>query len=299
MLRRPRRAAAAASVATKASGALTKRRPRQAPRGAGASAPSLRCSRPPAAWKADWPLIVEMRAAGDAPVDTIGCDRLADRRASKQDAEWQCLVAAMLSSLTRDQMTAAAMSNLHRHGNSVANVAKTTETRLAKLISPVGFYATKAKNIRATAKICLKHHGGKVPRTLEELVALPGVGPKMAHLTMQSAFGAEEGICVDTHVHRIANALGWVQTRGPEETRVAMQAWLPRRHWGEANQLLVGLGQLQQQEPRRLVQRCLAGRSSFHSLRLLARIGMKLHAGKFPELAEAARGSAPIRRLLA
>merc|ERR1712137_1096822 len=117
---------------------------------------------------------------------------------------------------------------------------------------------TKAKHLRAAAKLCLADHGGRIPTTLEGLMSLPGVGPKMAHLTLHAAFNAQEGLCIDTHVHRIANALGWIQTDTPEATRIALESWLPRRVWSQFNPLLVGLGQQQQQEPQKLIQRCLA-----------------------------------------
>merc|ERR1712039_1022600 len=122
----------------------------------------------------------------------------------------------------------------------------------------VGFRNNKAKFIRTAAQHCLAHHGGRIPQTLEGLVALPGVGPKMAYLTLHSAFDAQQGLCVDTHVHRIANQLGWVRTKTPEATRVALEEWLPREYWSGINVLLVGLGQVQQQEPQRLISRCLA-----------------------------------------
>ena len=92
-------------------------------------------------------------------------------------------------------------------------------------------------------------HAGRVPRTLKGLVKLPGIGPKMAHLIMNVAFGDVQGICVDIHVHRITNRLGWVKTwtpkrnAGPEATREELQAWLPREHWATINPLLVGFGQ--------------------------------------------------------
>merc|ERR1712196_712012 len=100
-------------------------------------------------------------------------------------------------------------------------------------------------------------------------------GPKMAHLTLHAAFGEQEGLCVDTHVHRIANALGWVNTNGPEDTRKALEVWLPREHWPDANRLLVGLGQ-QQQAPQKLVERCLASSSPVASLKMVSRIGLTL-----------------------
>lgn len=253
---------------------------------------------PPVSWKVDYPLIKQLRALGDAPVDSIGCDRLADRKAARRDFEWQCLVAAMLSSQTKDQATAEAMSNLRAYGNSISSISCTPERKLDRMIAKVGFHATKAKSLKAAAKICRDKHKGRVPSQLEDLLALPGVGPKMAHLTMHAAFGKQDGLCVDTHVHRIANALGWVKTKTAEDTRVAIERWLPRKHWPEINIMLVGLGQLQQQDPHRLIARCLTNPPKAAALRLLARIGLHLRGDRFPDLAEAARRAPAIRRLL-
>merc|ERR1712232_1447140 len=113
-----------------------------------------------------------------------------------------------------------------------------------------------------------------------------------------AAFDAQEGICVDTHVHRIANALGWISTRTPEETRKVLELWLPQEHWPEINLLLVGLGQQQQQQQRLVVDRCVASSSPLAALRLVSHIGLALRASKFPSLDEAAQKSAAIRRLL-
>eukprot|EP00747_Dinoflagellata_sp_TGD_P062675 gnl/TRDRNA2_/TRDRNA2_153118_c0_seq4.p1 gnl/TRDRNA2_/TRDRNA2_153118_c0~~gnl/TRDRNA2_/TRDRNA2_153118_c0_seq4.p1 ORF type:complete len:256 (+),score=53.58 gnl/TRDRNA2_/TRDRNA2_153118_c0_seq4:113-880(+) len=219
---------------------------------------------PPAVWRADWPVIQELRAVRDAPVDYIGCNRLADTR----------------------------------HGNTIASIAATREQKLDQMIAMVGFHTTKAKNIKAAAKICLQEHGGRVPKTLEALMALPGVGPKMAHLTLLAAFGVQAGLCVDTHVHRIANALGWVKTGSAEETRKALEVWLPKEHWPDLNILLVGLGQQQQQEIQKLVDKCITSSSPQKALRLIARIGVELRAEKFPKIVEIAKTNAALRRLL-
>ena len=84
---------------------------------------------------------------------------------------------------------------------------------------------------------------GDIPNTVEDLCKLPGVGPKMAHLCMKTAWGVVTGIGVDTHVHRIANRLGWVKSKSPEDTRKELEDWLPKEHWSEVNHLLVGFGQ--------------------------------------------------------
>ena len=113
---------------------------------------------------------------------------------------------------------------------------------IGRLIYPVGFYRTKARNLRATCRILVEEHGGVVPRTLEALLELPGVGRKTANLVLTVGYD-EYGICVDTHVHRITNLWAYVRTRTPEETELALRAKLPRRHWKTYNDLLVTFGQ--------------------------------------------------------
>lgn len=115
--------------------------------------------------------------------------------------------------------------------------------RLNQLIWAVGFHNNKTKYLKQAAVILRDQWGGDIPDTIEGLVSLPGVGPKMAHLCLSSAWGRTEGIGVDVHVHRITNLWGWHKTKTPEETRLALQAWLPRDRWREINWLLVGLGQ--------------------------------------------------------
>jgi endonuclease-3 len=99
--------------------------------------------------------------------------------------------------------------------------------------------------LKKTAEILLRDYDGDIPPTLDELMALPGIGPKMAYLIMQEAWNKNEGIGVDTHVHRIANRLGWVRTakQTPEHTRKQLEEWLPKRYWRHVNVMLVGFGQ--------------------------------------------------------
>ncbi|KAI0017461.1 DNA glycosylase, partial [Xylariomycetidae sp. FL0641] len=238
------------------------RKPARADTGAGAAAAAT----PPPAWAEVYELIRGMRAAGgaaaDAPVDALGCERLADPGAGARDRRLQTLVALMLSSRTRDAATAAAMRNLRTSlpahapaaapGLTLANLLAAPPAQLDALIRPVGFHRTKAAHLRRAAAALAARHGGDVPATLPGLLALPGVGPKMAHLCLGAAWGRAEGIGVDVHVHRISQRLGWSQqppqqppTRSttPEATRRALEAWLPRPRWREVNALLVGFGQ--------------------------------------------------------
>ena len=109
--------------------------------------------------------------------------------------------------------------------------------------SPVGFYRNKAEHVKACSQMIVDRFGGKVPSTLEELVMLPGVGRKTANLVLILAFKSQQNICVDTHVHRISNRLGWVTTRLPEETEHALYKATARRWWPLINLYLVTWGQ--------------------------------------------------------
>ncbi|XP_037620952.1 endonuclease III-like protein 1 [Sebastes umbrosus] len=199
----------------------------------------------PPDWKKQLGYIREMRSGRDAPVDSMGAEKCYDREAPAHVRRFQVLVSLMLSSQTRDQVTAAAMQKLRAHGCTVENILTTDDEALGKLIYPVGFWRTKVKYLKLTSAMLQKEFGGDIPDSVEGLVRLPGVGPKMAHLAMDIAWDQVSGIGVDTHVHRIANRLGWVRkpTKNPEETRKALEEWLPRELWSEINWLLVGFGQ--------------------------------------------------------
>lgn len=210
----------------------------------------------PSDWQELYDATKEMRlsgAAANAAVDTMGCERLALPTASPRDQRFHTLVALMLSSQTKDTTNAVAMHRLQTElpphedgappGLNLDNMLAVDPARLNELIWAVGFHNNKTKYLKQAAVILRDKWGGDIPDTIEGLVSLPGVGPKMAHLCLSSAWGRTEGIGVDVHVHRITNLWGWHKTKTPEETRLALQAWLPRDRWREINWLLVGLGQ--------------------------------------------------------
>ncbi|XP_040891976.1 endonuclease III-like protein 1 [Toxotes jaculatrix] len=199
----------------------------------------------PPDWTKQLGFIREMRSGRDAPVDNMGAEKCYDTEAPAHVRRFQVLVSLMLSSQTKDQVTAAAMQKLRSHGCTVENILSTDDETLGKLIYPVGFWRTKVKYLKLTSAMLQKEFGGDIPNSVEGLVRLPGVGPKMAHLAMDIAWDQVSGIGVDTHVHRISNRLGWLKkpTKNPEETRKALEEWLPRELWSEINWLLVGFGQ--------------------------------------------------------
>lgn len=214
---------------------------------------------PPSDWEALYDAAKQMRlpggAASNAAVDTMGCERLADANATPRDQRFHTLVALMLSSQTKDTTNAAAMRRLQTElpahapgadrGLTLENMLAVDPGTLNELIWAVGFHNNKTRYLKQTAVLLRDRWGGDIPDSIEGLVSLPGVGPKMAHLCLSSAWGRTEGIGVDVHVHRITNLWGWhgAKTKTPEETRMALQSWLPRDKWREINWLLVGLGQ--------------------------------------------------------
>jgi endonuclease-3 len=123
-----------------------------------------------------------------------------------------------------------------------AAMLRLSARRIERAIYPVGFYRTKARVIRRICRLLLERFGGRVPDDLDTLLTLPGVGRKTANLVVTLGYG-KPGICVDTHVHRISNRLGYVRTRTPEETEAALRARLPARYWIGYNDLLVAFGQ--------------------------------------------------------
>jgi endonuclease-3 len=155
---------------------------------------------------------------------------------------FRVLISCMLSLRTKDETTAAASERLFALADTPGAILRLSEKRIARTIFPVGFYNTKARNIRAICRQLLEQHGGRVPDDIDDLLALPGVGRKTANLVLTMGYG-KPGICVDTHVHRISNRWGWVRTKTPEQTEMALRELLPRRYWIEFNNWLVTFGQ--------------------------------------------------------
>lgn len=177
-----------------------------------------------------------------------------DLMASSGDSPWQILVSTMLSARTKDEVTANASRKLFRIAETPEKTLNLSIAEIEKLIYPVGFYHTKAKNLLLLAKV-IADKNGTVPKTLDELTQLPGIGVKTATLVMIKAYGIEE-ICVDTHVHRISNLWGLVKTDTPEKTWIALKKALPRKYWRDMNQYLVTLGQLICRPAKRECDKC-------------------------------------------
>ena len=155
---------------------------------------------------------------------------------------FKILIATVLSLRTKDEVTAKAADRLFQVADNPYDMMKIDEEEIAALIYPVGFYRRKARNIKEICRVLINKYNGKVPDNIDELLKLPGVGRKTANLVVTLGYG-KSGICVDTHVHRISNRLGYVDTKTPEETEFALRKKLPEEYWIEINDLLVSLGQ--------------------------------------------------------
>jgi endonuclease III len=155
---------------------------------------------------------------------------------------FRVLIACILSLRTQDSTTGPASERLFAVAATPEAMLQVPAQRIARLIYPVGFYRTKARVILGICRDLLERFDGRVPDTIDALLTLAGVGRKTANLVVTMGYG-KPGICVDTHVHRISNRLGYVKTRAPEETEMALRAKLPRRYWIGYNDLLVSFGQ--------------------------------------------------------
>jgi len=158
------------------------------------------------------------------------------------DRPFETLISTILSLRTKDKVTAEASRRLLSRASTPETLAALSTEEIEQLIYPVGFYHTKARNVIEICRRLQSDYSGKVPRSLDELLSLPGVGRKTANLVLTVGFG-DYGICVDTHVHRIFNIWGYVATRTPEETEFALREKLPKKHWITCNDILVAFGQ--------------------------------------------------------
>ncbi|HAM40323.1 MAG TPA: endonuclease III [Candidatus Omnitrophica bacterium] len=159
-----------------------------------------------------------------------------------RDDPFATLISCLLSLRTKDETTHAASRRLFALARSPRAMLELPIPTIERAIYPVGFYHTKARTIQAVCRTLLDRYGGRVPHALDELLTIKGVGRKTANLVVTLAY-RQPGICVDTHVHRITNRWGYVRTRTPEQTEMALRKQLPKRHWIVFNDLLVTFGQ--------------------------------------------------------
>ncbi len=155
---------------------------------------------------------------------------------------FKVLITTLLSARTKDQTTLVAAQRLFDKVKNFGDLSKLSQKELEQLIYPVGFYKTKAKHLKQLPTVMQEQFNNAIPQTVEELIQLPGVGRKTANLVVAVAF-EKPGMCVDTHVHRIMTRLGYVKTKTPYETEMALRNKLPMQYWEKINSLLVAFGQ--------------------------------------------------------
>ncbi len=155
---------------------------------------------------------------------------------------YRILISCILSLRTQDTVSIPASKRLFKRAPTLQKMAKLTTRQIAKLIYPVGFYKNKAKQISQINRLLLTKHRNQVPNSREELLKFKGVGRKTANLVLSLGYGIP-AICVDTHVHRISNRLGWVRSKTPEDTEQLLMQLLPRRDWISINHIMVSHGQ--------------------------------------------------------
>ena len=155
---------------------------------------------------------------------------------------YHILISTLISLRTKDQVTLEASMRLFEKADSIEELDKLSEDEIAKLIYPCGFYKTKAARMKEICKIIIENNNANIPDEIDDLIKLPGVGRKTANLVVILGFN-KPGICVDTHVHRISNRIGWVKTKTPEETEFALRKLLPLEYWRTINDYFVSYGQ--------------------------------------------------------
>ena len=188
----------------------------------------------------DWETIFrEISTAPSVASYTASVNAIADHLPGAEP--FRVLIATIISLRTRDEVTLPAAERLLARAETPAAVAGMPLEEIERLIYPAGFYRTKAHTISRVSRIIEEKHGGVVPSTLEELKDLPGVGLKTANLVLAIGFGIP-AICVDTHVHRIANRMGWIAAATPDATGEALEKILPQEYWIPINQWLVAFG---------------------------------------------------------
>lgn len=214
----------------------------------------------PPKWYLQYNAVANMRRKFFSPVDSQGCERMPNtiepgiKENDPRAYRFQLLISLMLSSQTKDEVNFTAMSNLHlglkqrgfAEGLSLESMLTLTEPEIDVYICKVGFHTRKLTYIHKLCRILVDQFEGDIPKTIEEITTLPGVGPKMGFLLLQSGWKINDGIGVDVHLHRLAQMWGWTSPKAktPEKTRLELQDWLPRKYWGDVNPLLVGFGQV-------------------------------------------------------
>ena len=180
---------------------------------------------------------------GKAPAEETIARLKSEYPGAKTALDWknplELLVATILSAQTTDVRVNAVTPILFAKYPSAADYAAADPTELEEDIRPTGFFRNKAKSLRGMARALVADHGGEVPRTMEDLVALPGVGRKTANVVLGNAFSTDEGVVVDTHVRRLSNRLGFTTHNDPEKIERDLMRTVPKRDWTVFSHLLI------------------------------------------------------------
>jgi endonuclease-3 len=171
----------------------------------------------------------------------VGAMPIVSHLAAEERDPFVILISTLLSLRTKDEVTAVATEKLFQLASTPETMLRVSLPKIAKTIYPVGFYHVKARTIHHVCRELIERFSSKVPDNLDDLLSIKGVGRKTANLVIALAYG-KEAICVDTHVHRISNRLGYVKTKTPEETEFALRKKLPRSHWIIYNTVMVAFG---------------------------------------------------------
>jgi len=232
---------------------------------------------PPKNWEKLYSIVEELRADRTAPLDSDGGEALPERNFGEKVYRFQVLVALMLSSQTKDAVVGDAMRALQKHGLTVENIHATEPSVLNGFINKVGFHNNKTKYLKKVAEVLINDFDCDIPPTADEMIkTLSGVGPKMAYIIENVAFGKSTGIGVDTHMHRIFNDIKWVKSNTPEQTREQLEGWLPKERWIEINMLWVGFGQESQQQKEKILKKALKCSRPVEALYLLKTVGLNV-----------------------
>ena len=173
--------------------------------------------------------------AGKLPIVTALADTTHD--------PFRVLISTLLSLRTKDEVTEVASARLFTLASTPRDMLALSEAEISRTIYPVGFYRTKARTIHSVCRELIERYRSQVPDSIDELLTMKGVGRKTANLVVALGYG-KPGVCVDTHVHRISNRLGYVSTRTPEETEFALREKLPGRYWIDYNTIMVAFGRM-------------------------------------------------------
>ncbi|KAI5960577.1 NTH1 [Candida pseudojiufengensis] len=213
----------------------------------------------PQNWSKIYNSIVKMRSKFLAPVDIQGCESMPNtitknlKFTDPKKFRFQLLISLMLSSQTKDEVNFEAMNKLnnslnktHPNGFCIEAVSQLTEKEIDSFICKVGFHNRKAIYIKKSCEILNNQFNGDIPKTIEEIVTLPGVGHKMGYLLLQCGWNINSGIGIDVHLHRLSLLWHWVSSKAktPEKCRLELESWLPRNYWSDINPLIVGFGQV-------------------------------------------------------